>query len=536
MTDDTDATTTKIPTLREMVAGDSAAETEVLRVLYIEDDPIMAGLFERYIGGSGWYVGVAADGRAGLRMAQDDGPFDVVAVDYMLPDMTGTDVAKALLAHDPMRPVIMVTARGSEQVAAEAMAIGVTAYVIKDADAGFLSSMPDILRRMSARARSLRMAEEVNNSVRRSETYLRGILDNSPNSIFIKDMEGRYILANRRFRELNGIKDLGFLGKTAHAITSGEQLEEHLREDAAVIAAGHVLSWEKSVTEPSGAIRRVWVTKYPIHDEAGVMFGIGSVAVDVTERAAMEQRLRQTAEAAEAASRAKSVFLANMSHELRTPLNSILGFSEVLRSEMFGPLGSPHYGEYLKDIQTSGQYLLGVISDILDLSRIEAGRLAMKESVVDVAGIIGDAIRLAGDTSLANHAELTVDLPPDLPKLRADGRQVTQALLNLIGNAIKFTSETGAIAVTAYSDDQDRITIEVRDNGIGIPESALQTILQPFSQVADSHTRSHAGAGLGLSIARLLMKAHGGELVIESVAREGTRAMLVLPAARMVRS
>ena len=109
-------------------------------------------------------------------------------------------------------------------------------------------------------------------------------------------------------------------------------------------------------------------------------------------------------------------------------------------------------------------------------------------------------------------------------------------MLNLIGNAIKFTSETGAIAVTAYSDDQDRITIEVRDNGIGIPESALQTILQPFSQVADSHTRSHAGAGLGLSIARLLMKAHGGELVIESVAREGTRAMLVLPAARMVRS
>ncbi|MES0808034.1 ATP-binding protein [Roseibium sp. SCPC15] len=232
---------------------------------------------------------------------------------------------------------------------------------------------------------------------------------------------------------------------------------------------------------------------------------------------------------AEAANKAKSEFLANISHELRTPLNAIIGFSDIMTQEMFGPIGTDRYSDYCKDIYSSGTYLLNVINDILDMSKIEAGRMSIETEIVNAAASAADAGRIVTGAATEKNITVTADVSEDA-HVHADKRALKQILLNLLANAVKFTPDNGTVALKARPRG-DKLRFEVTDTGIGISERDIERLAQPFVQVENQFTKTHQGSGLGLAIARSLVELHGGKLTIESEVKKGTTVSFTLPLA-----
>jgi signal transduction histidine kinase len=261
--------------------------------------------------------------------------------------------------------------------------------------------------------------------------------------------------------------------------------------------------------------------------------GVLATYLDITERKRVEADLRRAKEEAELASRTKTEFLANMSHELRTPLNAVIGFAEIMQGAVFGPLGDARYSEYAADIRDSGQHLLNLINDLLDVSKIEFGKVELCEETVDLASIIDSCMRLMRDRADQAGLELAAHTPPDLPYLRADGRRLKQILLNLMSNAVKFTPAGGRVTVRAKM-AEGGLEITVADSGIGIAPHDLAKALQPFGQIDSRMSRKYQGTGLGLPLAKSMIELHGGSLRLESVVGYGTAATLWLPPARIV--
>ena len=230
---------------------------------------------------------------------------------------------------------------------------------------------------------------------------------------------------------------------------------------------------------------------------------------------------------AEAANQSKSEFLANMSHELRTPLNAINGFSEIMLAEMFGPLGDSRYKDYAQDILNSGQHLLALINDILDMSKIEAGKMTLTFEPMGVEEITEEAVRLIRTRAETAGLTLFAEVPP-LPDIEADYRAVKQVLLNLLSNAVKFTPRGGSVFVTAEQLG-DIVRINVRDTGIGIAAEDLERLARPFEQIESQHAKTQQGTGLGLALSKALVEMHGGSLELASSPGQGTIASFSLP-------
>jgi len=256
---------------------------------------------------------------------------------------------------------------------------------------------------------------------------------------------------------------------------------------------------------------------------------------DVTDRKRTEQTLREAKEAAERGNRAKNTFLANISHELRTPLNAIIGFSEMMKHEIFGPLEPASYRPYLDDIHDSGMHLLELINDILDLSKAEAGMTDLAETLVDVCGIVHGSVRMLSRRAVNAGLTITPDLPDRLPLLLADERRMRQIVLNLLSNAVKFTDEGGSVIISARA-DADGFVISVRDSGIGMTPDELERVMEPFVQADARLSRKYEGSGLGLPLTKALVEAHGGTLTLVSESGRGTVATVTFPAFRIVSS
>ncbi len=266
-----------------------------------------------------------------------------------------------------------------------------------------------------------------------------------------------------------------------------------------------------------------------VYDQAtGKLRNILSVSRDVTQRVVHELEMKTAQERAESANKAKSRFLANMSHELRTPLNAVIGFTDMMRQRTFGPLGNDRYEEYATLIYDSGQLLLDLISDMLDMAKIEAGRLELNFENVDFNGTIEDSVRMLRDRAENCGLELATSLPKQPLFVNADKRAVKQIMLNLLSNAIKFTPAGGNIGVSTKIKN-GFATITVSDTGIGISEADLEKLGNPFEQVNTDPMLTKGGPGLGLALVRALIEKHGGVLSIDSEEGVGTQVRVSFP-------
>jgi signal transduction histidine kinase len=262
------------------------------------------------------------------------------------------------------------------------------------------------------------------------------------------------------------------------------------------------------------------------------LLGVG-LLLDIDEHKRQELALAEARSAADFANRSKTEFLANMSHELRTPLNAILGFAEIIERQLFGA-NAAKYADYARDIHRSGKHLLELINDVLDLSKLEAGKLELRESDIFLPALVDDCLTLVRGRADEAGVQLKADTTPALPLLRADPRAVKQVLLNFLSNAVKFTPENGHVTVRAACSAAGNICLSVADTGIGMSAAEVEVALQPFGQVDSQRARKYEGTGLGLPICKSLVELHGGELLVTSEPNAGTTLTARFPVSRTV--
>ena len=368
-------------------------------------------------------------------------------------------------------------------------------------------------------------------ALRVSEAQIATLLDNSPAPIYFKDKNLRFVMINQRYAEVYGIKLEDAVGRTSLEIFPSEMGESFTNHDREVLESRSLVVREEQVDDAT-----FLTAKFPIIDRDGNLLGVGGIETDISKRVSVEMAYRQARDDAEAANRSKSAFLANMSHELRTPLNSVIGFSDSLLAGTLGDVENPLHREYLSIIRTAGEHLLDLINDILDLSRIEAGKLELDETEFDLNNVIADSIRLTAERAGSVGLLVSSHVEAGLPRIRADERQIKQVIINLISNAIKFTEAGGQVKVRAVRLDSEGLEICVEDNGVGISAEDLERVQKPFIQVADAMTRKHTGSGLGLSIVRSIIKLHGGHTRLESEPGKGTKVTFTLPERRLVKN
>lgn len=271
------------------------------------------------------------------------------------------------------------------------------------------------------------------------------------------------------------------------------------------------------------------VSGKPIYDGDGRFLGYRGVGRDITDLVRTQEALQLEKDRAEEASRAKSQFLAHMSHELRTPLNAILGFSDILREQLFGPLGTDSYVDYANDIHGSGEHLLSLINDLLDIAKIEAGKHEISDERINIETAIDKSLRLFSHRLIRRHIKTVIEVGDSATHLTCDRRALSQMLFNLISNAEKFGRDDGEIKITSSLGEDGGVRISVSDDGRGFDADELKTVLSPFGRIENPMTKSVPGSGLGLPIVNGLIEMHNGRLEVESEADNGTNVILIFP-------
>jgi len=375
---------------------------------------------------------------------------------------------------------------------------------------------------------------EPDNLSRIHERLLR-VIDAVPALVCATDGDGRYIFCNQRFATFIGLRPGRLIGRQpleAHDDALARSLQEL---DRRLLAGDNApLSFEEQIVDREGRRCDLFTIKTVYRAADGDDAMVVTVSLDITARKRAELDLLAVKEQAEIANRSKTEFLANMSHELRTPLNAIIGFSQVMAGEMLGPIATPRYVGYARDILGSAEHLLGIINDILDVSKLETGKLDLVEEVIDVPKAIADLTHLVAGKARTAEVHVLVRREGELPPLRGDLRKVKQIVLNLLTNAIKFSRPGGEVEIVLKS-SENGLTIAVTDHGIGMDPHEVELAMAHFGQVTGPWTRMHAGTGLGLPLAIGLTELHGGTLTIQSIKGVGTTVMVGFPPSRSER-
>ncbi|WP_455474472.1 ATP-binding protein [Bartonella sp. B30(2025)] len=385
-----------------------------------------------------------------------------------------------------------------------------------------------------------------------ADLRIRDAIENISESFVLWDSERRLVMSNSKFCEYAAIPkqilQSGIQRSTVEAMARPAISEHLLKDDGAgnltsirQTADGCWLKINERRTQDGGLvcigtdISELKQQQEKFEDSEKRLFSFiqelkrarGNAQQRATEVEKLNKSLKEEKERAESANKAKSEFLANMSHELRTPLNAILGFSDIMLQSTFGPLGSQRYEEYVHDIYSSGTHLLTLINDILDMSKIEAGRFTLDCQNIDLEPIISEAVRTLTPQAQEKNISVTTNIAPEL-HAEVDSRAMRQIFLNLISNAVKFTPSGGNIEVCAFQ-KRNNLIFKIKDTGVGIPQSAIKKLGQPFEQVENQFTKTHTGSGLGLAISRSLVELHKGTLEITSKEMKGTTVTITMP-------
>lgn len=372
-------------------------------------------------------------------------------------------------------------------------------------------------------------------ALRASEQRLRDFSAVAADWMWEMDENLRFSYFSREMRDYEFVNADVLIGKTRRDLSVGGVSEEQLLAHEECLEAHRAFrDFRYFKIRPDGERMYVSVSGKPVFDDEGKFKGYRGVGQDITDLIRIQNELRAAKERAEEASRAKSEFLAHMSHELRTPLNAILGFSEVIKEQLFGPVENSSYVEYAKDIHSSGEHLLSLINDLLDLSKIEAGKFKVVEEDLDIADVVANTQKLFARRFKRRGIVCTADIAPDATGLRADRRALSQLLFNLVSNAEKYNRENGRIEIRSYRDDLERFCLEVSDIGFGFDAADFEKALSPFERIENPMTSVSDGTGLGLTIVHALMKMHDGYVDMQSEINVGTKVTLVFPATRAV--
>ena len=360
------------------------------------------------------------------------------------------------------------------------------------------------------------------------------VLEVSADWIWETDADHRYTFLSKRAYDLTGYEPGDLIGRRRPDLVregnSGSDVTGHMSD---LIARRPFHGFEYWSQTPGG--RRCFaISGKPLFDRKGAFMGYRGAGRDVTDQAQIAQKLEQATLEAEAANRAKSEFLSTMSHELRTPLNAVIGFSEVIGEQMFGPAGSPKYVEYANDIQASGRHLLDMINDILDISRIESGHLDLADEPIVLTEVITQAMTIMEERARRANVRIDTMLPANLPRMHGDKRALTQVLLNLLSNAIKFTPDGGSIKIIGGKNATGGVSISVTDTGVGIPSGEIEALMQPFSQASNQTAARESGTGLGLYLVKRLIEEQDGEFTLKSEEGVGACATISVPPQRLM--
>jgi PAS domain S-box-containing protein len=390
----------------------------------------------------------------------------------------------------------------------------------KQALAGILQVVPDA----SDVARRLVATQE------RLEDTIRLVSD----WVWEANADGLFTMVSDRAQRATGYHPRELIGTSILSL-AGDALDAE-----AMLARLQTLAPFRDLTLPirakDGTHKTFLVSAVPVFDhDGGTHVGFRGTASDITDLSERERSILAAKESAEQASRSKTKFLANMSHELRTPLNAIIGFSDMMALAIHGPMGAPAYEQYAADINGSAKHLLSIINDILDIAKIEAGRLDLIEEETPVATMCDVAMRLMQERAHEQHVTLRYEADAHLPNVMVDQRAMRQVLLNLLSNAVKFTRPGGEVILRAQLSREGELMLQVSDTGIGMREEDLHRVLEPFVQVENELTRRYEGTGLGLSLSKQLIELHGGRIGILSKLDVGTTVSVYLPASRLRR-
>ena len=361
------------------------------------------------------------------------------------------------------------------------------------------------------------------------------VFDVTDVGITVTDHHGRFVRLNDAFLRQTGWDAIDLIGNQLTVLIPPEDQDLAWQRHQEALKEKKKNFGEIRILKKNGETMNVMVTSVMMELSNGRTFRITTV-VDITELKQIETDLRRAKEEADEANMAKSAFLANMSHELRTPLNAIIGFSEMMMNGTLGPIENEHYREYLGDIKFSAQHLMHIINDVLDMSKIEAGKMPLDEEKIDIHGLLQGVKRLLTTKADENDVAIRIDnhIVGGKPILNGDERLVRQVFLNLLSNAVKFSHPMGEVVIDIALNAERELIVRIIDKGIGIPKDRLDDVIEPFGQVADPRVNRGQGTGLGLPIAKAMMDMHGGSLGIESEMGQGTTVTCTFPQSRVI--
>ena len=469
---------------------------------------------------------------------------DLVITDYKMPSMDGSEFTRRLrclpFCHDV--PIIVVTVYEDRDFRYKALEAGATDFLLSPLDhyefrarAHNLLTLRKQQEIIKKRAVILEQKLRTTNDLRKeelreSEEKLRLVTNCTPAMICVTDSAGSVVFVNDYQARFFGADAAAASGASTASLFGEDYAMRHLALDDQVFETGETLSGlEETFENPGGEARTFLTTKAPLRASSGQAANVVTVSIDISERKAAERALREAKEVAEAGNRTKTEFLASMSHELRTPLNAVMGFADVMKVEMLGPIGNPKYLEYAEDIRSSAEHLLNIINDMLDVSTIEAGRLDLAEGDVDVDRLVADVIRLMRGRAASAEVAIVSNPVPGLPLLRGDERRLKQVLINVLSNSVKYTPPDGEVVIEAGLLDGGAIALTVADPGIGMTEEEIAVAKARFGRIQGAANRKHAGTGLGLPLAIELTKLHAGTLDLTSTPGEGTKVTIAFP-------